>query len=61
MMQEIENYNFGDCCLEEHCSTKAKWFDKIVINRMRVCIALCDKHKDLWDEGKKWGLLKLHE
>jgi len=50
-MQPILRDNCRGLCQEEYCSSKHTQFCNATINKMRLHIALCDKHSEQFENA----------
>jgi len=50
-MEVIENDNFDNRCMEEHCGERYTHAERVEINGMIVFVLLCDKHSEQWNKN----------
>ena len=56
-MSPIKNHNAGvSKCLQEGCSSKPTQWGKILVHRVPILLALCDKHADELDNRLYWDI-----
>jgi len=48
-MEKITNDNCAGMCYEQGCSNKYKYMEKIYLNGLCLIIALCEEHKEQWE------------
>ena len=51
-MEQINNYNMKEICVEQYCGTRYTHYEKLWIQGLCVYICLCEKHAEEWEVGR---------
>ena len=54
-MELIQNHNWNpkETCQEQFCDNKLEYFEMVEINKVKILIALCKKHKEVYEENEE--------
>jgi len=50
-METIINHNWNpkETCQERFCDSPLTYFEVVEINKLKIIIGLCEKHKEVWE------------